>query len=174
MKASSRPEAALIGLNILVVIGCIAWGASRLRPPPTVNATSGPAPASASTAAKIPPDIGADEIDAHPLFHRSRRPPLHAEPLPQTLESEPPTPPEGPPNLLGVASDAGRPAVLLEDPATSERKFVRAGQTFGRWTVSAILPRGVRLAEGERLIELVLLQRAADTPANAASAAPAP
>lgn len=175
MKRLLRPEVMLIALHMLVMGGCLAWGMSRLWPPqhrdPDYTADAAP------TRTRSIRRTGTDDIDAHPLFHRSRLPIARPEPEPLQDAEEAQAglaPPRAAPTLLGIAGEGGTRAALLEDPSSLERKFVRVGQAFAGWTLSELVPRGVRLADGDRKVDLVLLQRPTDSPSSATSPASTP
>ena len=148
-------ERVLLALNLAVLAGSITWAVVRLNPSPDASL---PTPASSvPKGALVLPDARIDRIEALPLFHRSRQPPTSAE---AALAASPapalPAAATEPPILLGLAGSPVNPGALLEDPASSKRRLVYAGQRFETWTVISIRSRQVRLRDGDNTVELVL------------------
>ena len=147
-------ERALVALNVVVLLGSVAWAVFRLHPgsvtlPPAV-AASAPMGTPALSEVRI------DQIEAQPLFHRSRQPlKLPQAPL-STVAAAPPPPPPPQPVLLGISGSTGHLGAILEDGATAKRKLVHAGETFGAWTVAEVRSRQVQLRDGKNTVELVL------------------
>lgn len=161
-------ETALVLLNVAVLLGSVAWAVFRLRPDSAVSS-----PAAATSAPKgmlIVSAVRIDEIEAQPLFHRSRQPPKLAEPL---IAAATPLPalPSSLPILLGVAGSAGHLGALLDDGSGSKTQLVRAGQTFDGWTVVEVRSRQVQLRNGKNTAKLVLRPGLTSPQAGAASSA---
>jgi hypothetical protein len=121
-----------------------------------VTAAGGGAPSPAresdpvDTAASQPlreREVRSDSLASRPPFNPARRPPS-----PQAVAEAPPV---EPPVLVGVVMSAS-PAALLAT-ATGERSgLLRAGQSFGGWTVLSVQSTRVRLRAGERVLDVPL------------------
>jgi hypothetical protein len=146
-------EPALVALNVVVLVVCTAWAVLRLRPEPTAipTAVAGAAPKRPLAMA----EIRTDQIEAQPLFHRSRRPPNDVEASTGAAPVAPPAPPPRP-VLLGIAGSVGQLGALLEDSSSSKRALVQVGQKFEAWSVLDVGARRVRLRAGDTTIELIL------------------
>ncbi len=147
-------EKALVALNVVVLLGSVAWAVLRLRPGPA--ALPAALAASAPKGMPVVAEVRIDQIEAQPLFHRSRQPPRLAEASIASAVAPPPAPPPPLPVLLGVAGSAGQLGALLEDGPSARRQLVRAGQLFGAWTVVEVRSRQVRLRDGNNTVAIVL------------------
>lgn len=166
-------ERALVALNVAVLLGSGAWAVLRLRPAPMAvpPAIAASAP---TTGRSVLAEVRIDQIEAQPLFHRSRQPPKAAEIPSDTVPSLPPAPPPPLPVLLGIAGSVGHLGALLEDGPGTKRKLVQAGQKFEAWTVLDVRSRRVRLRDGKTTVELVLRPGLPAPQAGAASSAVPP
>jgi hypothetical protein len=139
---------ALIALSFAagaVWFGAIFVGAAPLASTPAAepvdNASGSPV---ATQEARI------DALLARPPFNPRRRPPERETAKQQELQ---------PLMLVGVVMDAARPAVLLETVSGERSGLLRAGQSFGGWTIVSVQPNQTRLQAGERVIDVPLRSR---------------
>lgn len=161
----------LIVVNIAVVLATVAWAVHRLRPEETTPAAPPPAETGPrGTTLAMARAVRIDQVEAMPLFHRSRQPVAKA-----TLPAAPPVSPTpvSIPVLRGIVGSPDHLGALLEDEAGKEQKLVYAGGRFGEWTLTEIRPRRARLVEGTHIADLALRPGEAKPPPASRTAAPA-
>lgn len=93
------------------------------------------------------PEVRAEVLLSRPLFNPRRRPPEAEAPKEQELQ---------PLTLVGVILDLEQPAVLLETPGGERSRMLRAGQSFGGWTVVSVQTNRARLRAGDRVVDVLL------------------
>lgn len=94
--------------------------------------------------------VRTDALLARPLFNPRRRPPEQEAVKQQELQ---------PLTLVGVVLDSERPAVLLEAASGERSGLLRAGQSFGGWTIVSVQSGQARLQAGDRVIDVPLRTR---------------
>jgi len=161
MKALLQ-ERTLVAANILALAVGVGWAAFRLQPG-EAGAPSASAPVNGPRRVPVIGRVSTDQVEAKPLFHRSRQPAPAVNAAPDLAA----TPPQPVPILLGIAGSPGELGALLQDAGGARKHLVHAGQTFGAWTVVEVHSRQVRLREGGKTIELVLRPGRTTTPPQA-------
>ncbi len=141
----------LLALNIAILLASASGGGMSLMPDsvpsPPVEAPDSLRPSALSRHA-----TETASVEEHPLFNPARTP-IKEKQASETGDRAV----QPPPTLIGIVRGSKTIAgAILEELQSGSRKFVRQGESFQDWTVTAVYAKKIRIRRGPQEIELPL------------------